>query len=147
MLKGRGKEVELIISDDYNVLIGTVDNKNPKSIYYKVSGWGEPLIDDDNIDYQKVINKLNKDIKKHTHSELDCDMFNCDITIIDLDMRKSGVCFNKKSFMCCEITLFQLNEHAITSNKIIDTSVELLSKILSSVFDKNEYFKFSKKKK
>jgi hypothetical protein len=147
MLKGRGKEIELEISDNYNVLIGTVDNKNPKSIYYKISCWGQPISDDDTIDYSRVVYRFAKNIKSYVYSEIDCEVFDCDITILDFDMRVSGVKYGKKSFMSCEITLFQINELPITSDKIKDVSEVLLNKLLKYMYDSNEYFEFQKKKK
>ena len=147
MLKGRGKEIELEISDNYNVLIGTVDNKNPKSIYYKISCWGQPISDDDTIDYSRVVYRFAKNIKSYVYSEIDCEVFDCDITILDFDMRVSGVKYGKKSFMNLEITLFLSQEVDFKDTILKDKLKRIAKEIYIENFKKNEYFDFTLSKK
>ena len=51
----RGKEITLDVSSNYKVKLGTVDNKNSKSIYISLSAWGELLPTNDIINYDGVI--------------------------------------------------------------------------------------------
>ena len=41
----RGKEMKIETSYQYNIISGTVDNKNPKSVYIQISAWGKPTED------------------------------------------------------------------------------------------------------
>ena len=56
----RGKEVKLDINPNYKISVGTVDNKNPKSIYISLSAWGQLLKEENEIDYDRIINKIKK---------------------------------------------------------------------------------------
>ena len=38
----KGKELTIETNYQYNVKSGTVDNKNPRSVYLQISSWGEP---------------------------------------------------------------------------------------------------------
>ena len=103
----RGKEVKLDINPNYKISVGTVDNKNPKSIYISLSAWGQLLKEENEIDYDRIINKIRKDIKRTLNVNLNKEDFHNDKYIVDLDMRSSGISYKKRSFMSCEITLFQ----------------------------------------
>ena len=67
----RGKELKLDINPNYKIKIGTVDNKNPKSIYINLSAWGELNEDDEEINYDKVISLLRKRIKNNINQNID----------------------------------------------------------------------------
>ena len=62
-------------------------------------------------------------------------------------MRNSGISFDKKSYMNCEITLFKLNSFKIQDKKIKEHIKEIISNIIEQVFDESEYFEFHKSKK
>ena len=105
----RGKELKMDISPNYNIVCGTVDNKDARAIYINISAWGEPTQEDE-MDYSRVISRLAKCVKQSTYNYLQNnfkDRFYSDRSIIDLDMRESGVRYGKRSFMNCEITVFQ----------------------------------------
>lgn len=139
----RGKEINLKINDKYNTFIGTVDNKNPKSIYLTISSWFTPLLNDETINYSTVINKLSRDIRNTICNDSNIINLNKDKLIIDLDIRESGIRFNKKSYMCCEITFFQQNVlYPVTSNILIKDVENLTNNILNQVFEYNNHFKF-----
>jgi len=108
-MKKRGKEITLDIDSSYKIRLGTVDNKNPKSIYISLCAWGEPMKKTENINYNSVISNLRKQIKHNINSTIDINDFHRDKYIVDLDMRSSGISDDKRSFMSCEITLFQKN--------------------------------------
>ena len=143
----RGKEIKLNINDNYNVVTGTVDNKNPKSIYIVICGWGDPTLDND-IDYTRVINDINKNIRQTLYNDINKNRFDHNQMVVDLDMRESGIKFNKRSYMCCEITLFQNHPLLpITSEELLDNIKDVSNDILNNVFDKNVYFTFHQRKK
>ena len=50
----RGKEVRINLPYEYNVVSGTVDNKNPKSLYIQISAWGKPKTFSEQQDYNNI---------------------------------------------------------------------------------------------
>jgi len=144
----RGKEIKLdyIPFDQYNVVCGTVDNKNPKAVYISMSAWGEPH-DDSEVNYDRVIRNLHKKVKQTLFDYMNTDRFHEEKTIVDLDMRESGIAFNKRSFMNCEVTLYQVGELPINDDSMLDAIEEITQCLIDFVFDNNDYFQFHKKKK
>tara|TARA_Y100000592_G_C5397244_1_gene281306 strand:- start:403 stop:840 length:438 start_codon:yes stop_codon:yes gene_type:complete len=143
----RGKEVKLDINPNYKIKIGTVDNKNPKSIYISLCAWGQLLRNEQEIDYDRVINKLRKDIKQTLNTTLDKKDFHHDKYIVDLDMRSSGISYKKRSFMSCEITLFQKNTIPVHKPQIIDNTTLIINNLIKDCLNKQTYFTFYKTKK
>ena len=145
MLK-TGKQMKLDLFKNYKITTGTIDNKNPKAMYITISAWGKPKVDGE-INYSDVIRKINKQIKSKLFDNLDKGLFEPSRSIVDLDMRNSGISFDKKSYMNCEITLFKLNNFKIQDKKIKEHITEIITNIIESVFDESEYFEFHKTKK
>lgn len=145
MLK-TGKQMKLELFKNYKITSGTIDNKNPKAMYITISAWGKPTSDVE-INYSDVIRKMNKQIKTKLFDNLDNTLFDSNRTIVDLDMRNSGISFDKKSYMNCEITLFKLNNFKIQDKKIKEHIKDIISNIIEHVFDESEYFEFHKTKK
>ena len=141
-----GKQLATKNYDNYRVLSGTVDNKNPKALYISISAWGEGLIKGD-INYTNVIRSITKDIKKALSVNLDKNLFYSDRCIIDFDMRESGISYGKKSYMNCEITLFQKNLFKLQENNIQDELNNMSEIITKDILEDTKYFKFNKKKK
>lgn len=144
----RGKELKMDLSPNYNVVCGTVDNKNAKAIYINISAWGEPTQEDE-LNYNRIISNLSKCVKQSTYNYLRsnyADRFYADRSIIDLDMRESGVRYGKRSFMNCEITVYQKDSDEMINEGETPT---ILSDIVESAIeclDDFEYFEFHKKK-
>jgi hypothetical protein len=141
-----GKEIKNNEIKNYSIVYGTVNNKNPKSIYLNLSAWADPL-NEEYLNYNFDIRNLNKNIKQTLFNYLNENnsIFNKDRTIVDLDIRESGIKFGKRSFMNCEITFFM--KEAVSINSIeITNDLEILTKILISLFDSNKTFNFYKKK-
>ena len=59
-----GKQFKNEEHNNYNVVYGCVDNKNPKSVYINISAWANPTKQDDEISYTRVIKDINKKIKQ-----------------------------------------------------------------------------------
>ena len=148
-MQKRGKELKMDLSDNYNVVCGTVDNKDARAIYINISAWGEPTEDDESINYGRVISKLSKCVKQSTFNYLDenfNDRFYPKRSIVDLDMRESGIRYGKRSFMNCEITIYQKDYDEMINE---GTTPEILSDIVESAIeclDEFDHFKFFKKK-
>jgi len=144
----KGKEIKMAKSyDNYKVVCGTVDSKNPTSVYISISAWGEPTEEDTNH-YVSVISGLYKELKRFVYNSLPIT-YNKNRTIIDLDIRESGISYGKRSFMNCELTLYQSNwgGKILMSGELKKSMGEITDKIITEVFDENQHFKFYKKKK
>lgn len=141
-----GKQLTTKNYENYRVLSGTVDNKNPKALYINISAWGETLIRGD-VNYTTVIRLITKDIKKILIENLNTNLFYNDRCIVDFDMRESGIMFGKKSYMNCEVTLFQKNLFKL-QEKVIQGELNRIGNLITmSVLEDTEYFKFTKTKK
>lgn len=144
-----GKEIKITNFKDYNVIFGSVNNKNPKAIYINISSWAEPK-QKDNLDYNFNIRNINKKLKQLLFNNLSLEnnlLFDKNRTIVDLDIRESGIRYGKKSFMNCEITLYLYNQHSITSSYIRNTLEELTNDIITNTFENSDIFNFNRKKK
>lgn len=146
MRYNRGTEVTLDKFKSLNVVIGSIDKYNPKTLYIRISGWGNPINYYENNDYKAIIRNFDKKIRSCLFRELNSD-FNKTMTMVDLDMRDSGIVDNKSSFMSCEITLFQTNNYLLDSEDISKELNRIIKLVLKDVFENNNYFKFFKKKK
>tara|TARA_R110000796_G_scaffold61077_2_gene141388 strand:+ start:32053 stop:32496 length:444 start_codon:yes stop_codon:yes gene_type:complete len=141
-----GKQLSTRNYNNYRVLSGTVDNKNPKALYLTISAWGKTLINED-VDYAAVIRSINKDIKKALTENLNQNLFYTDRCIVDFDMRESGITYGKKSYMNCEVTLYQKNLFKL-QEKTIQNELNDMSKIITKdILENVKYFTFSKTKK
>ena len=144
-----GKGIKVNDFKNYNIVFGSVNNKHPKAVYVNISAWVNP-IQEDEVDYGRVIRNINKQIKQTLYNSFASDKHNefmKERTIIDLDIRESGIRYGKRSFMSCEITLFLDTEMPVTSELMKDKLNLVTTLLIDEIFDNNEYFKFYRKKK
>ena len=142
----RGKEMKIDTKHQYNIKSGTVDNKNPKSVYIQISAWGKPK-DSSIEDYDSILKRKSKRVKKKLFEVLDGNNFYKDKSIVDFNMASSGINYGKKSFMSVEMTLFKKEPLLpINSDKMIPMVKNISEKIITDVFEKDENFKFFKRK-
>ena len=146
IIKKNGKQVASTNHGNYRVLSGTVDNKNPKALYLTISAWGESVINEE-VNYNSVFRAITKEIKKKLNSNLNPNLFYSDRCIVDFDMRESGISYGKKSFMNCEITLFQKNLFKLQEKNIQKELNKISSLITNEVLESSKYFNFTKTKK
>ena len=142
----RGKEMNIETSYQYNIKSGTVDNKNPRSVYIQISAWGKPK--DSEIEYyDSILRRKSKRVKKKLFEVLDNNNFYKDKSIVDFNMASSGVNYGKRSFMSVEVTLFKKEPLLpINSDKMIPMVKNISEKLITDVFEKDENFKFFKRK-
>ena len=143
-----GKELKINNFKDYSVVFGSVNNKHPKAVYINISSWVQPKTDDD-VNYHRVIKELNKKIKQtlfNYFSELpDTDIIK-ERTIVDLDIRESGIRYGKRSFMSCDITLFLNTEIPVNSELMKPILNQIVQTLITTTFETNRNFSFHKKK-
>jgi hypothetical protein len=144
----KGKEIKMGKTyDNFKVNAGTVDSKNPTSVYINISAWGEPT-QEDTEHYVSVISGLKKEIKNFIYNNLPLT-YNKHRSIVDLDIRESGIAYGKRSFMNCEITLFQIprNGNLLMSTELKKSMSEITDSLIKEVLEKYDYFEFHKNKK
>ena len=141
----RGKELKLDLNPNYKIKLGTVDNKNPKTIYINLTAWGQLKKYDIDLNYDNVINKLRTKIK-HKINSYNIDAFHNGKYIVDLDMRSSGIKPTKRSFMSCEITLFQKESIPVNNPTIVNSSTQIIEDVIKDCLDTDTHFTFYKTK-
>ncbi len=142
----RGKEMKVETKYQYNVVSGTVDNKNPKSVYIQISAWGKPK-ESDVEGYDTIIRNKSKRVKRKLFEVLDKEHFHTKKSIVDFNMASSGINYGKKSFMSVEMTLFKKEPFLpVNSEKMMPIVKNIYEKIITDVFEKDEIFKFYKRK-
>jgi len=143
-----GKEIKITTLKNYNIVYGSVNNKHSKAVYVNISAWAEP-INKDEPNYNRVIRDFNKKIKQNLYNLLNSKTdseFIKERSIVDLDIRESGIKYGKRSFTNCEITLFLNNEIPVNSEIMRPMLDEVVKTLLTEIFDNNKTFKFHKKK-
>lgn len=141
-----GKQLVSQGHKNYRVVSGTVDNKNPKALYVNISAWGQAVVDGE-IAYGPILRGVTKNIKIKLKSILDSNLFHVDRCIVDFDMRESGISYGKKSFMNCEITIFQKKLFKLQEGKV-KRELDLVGNVITSdVLEQFKYFDFRKTKK
>ena len=147
MKKSRGTEIKLDELSSVNVVFGTIDKNNPKTIYVRITAWANPINYEDDLNYNSIIGKIDKRVRTTLFNELDGKVFSKTDYLTDTDMRESGISKGKSSFISCEITLYQINHFLITSQLVDDELNKLSTKVIKNGFLENEYFKFYHNKK
>lgn len=138
------KKASLSKDNYFRASCETFEKNNPKVVFVNITSWVTPLKRDDTIDYSSVVKKLRKNIKQVVYNNVDKNIFNPDKTIVDLNLRSSGIRYNKKSYMCCEISLYHKGDSSFNDlkpeiNRLKDTVIK--DSLLS-----NQYFQFSASK-
>jgi hypothetical protein len=141
-----GKEIKSSIFNDFNVIFGSVNNKNPKSIYLNVSAWSQPKEDCDG-NYNRAIRNLIKKIKQTLFNYSSNLNLNKEMTIVDLDLRESGIRKGKRSFMSCEVTFYLNVEIPVNSEEMKTNLNNVAQELIDKVFEQCDTFDFYKRKR
>lgn len=136
----KGKTSKINNFESLKVNYGTVDSKNLKSIYINIQSWVNPKITSDN--WNRIVCNLSREIKHSVYNHIDRDLYE-EKTIVDLDLRTSGIVFGKKSFLNLEINLYTLLELDFKSIKVRDSIKKLVNKINYENFSNNNFFDFT----
>ena len=140
----KGKSVKLNLYNPIKSVYGTVDSKNLKSVYINIQSWVTPKDEYDN--WNRVVSNLSREIKHSVYNSINTNLFQ-NKSIVDLDLRTSGISHGKKSFFNLEINLYTTNELDFKSIEIKDSVKNIVQSIYNNNITTNKYFDFSTTKK
>lgn len=140
----KGKSVKINLSNTFKSSYGTVDAKNLKSVYINIQSWVSPKKEYDN--WNRIIGNFSRELKHTLFESIDRTIFD-EKSILDLDLRTSGMNFGKKSFLNLEINLYTTSEFDFKSNIIKESVKKIICNINHTNFRVNEYLKFTLTKK
>lgn len=140
----KGKSVKLNLFNPIKSMYGTVDSKNLKSVFINIQSWVTPKQEMEN--WGRVVGNLNRQIKHSVFDSNKSELF-LTKTIIDLDLRVSGICTGKKSFFNLEVNLFANEQLDFKSDELKKEIRTIIKSIYQNNIEKNKYFLFSKSKK
>ena len=99
----KGKSVKLNLYNPIKSSYGTVDSKKLKSVYINIQSWVTPKFEHDN--WNRVVCNLSREIKHSVYNSITTGIFQ-EKSIVDLDLRTSGISHGKKSFFNLEVNLY-----------------------------------------
>ena len=140
----KGKSVKLNLYNPIKSVYGTVDSKNLKSVYINIQSWVTPKKEYDN--WNRIVSNLGREIKHSVFNSIDDKLFK-EQSIVDLDLRTSGISHGKKSFFNLEINLYTNSELDFKSLEIKDSVKGIVKSIFRNNIQPNKYFEFSTSKK
>ena len=139
----KGKSVKLNLYNSIKSVYGTVDSKNLKSVYINIQSWVTPKSEYDN--WNRIVCNLSRDIKHSVFNSINHELFK-EKSIVDLDLRTSGIAHGKKSFLNLEVNLYTNHEIDYKSNEVKDSVKKIIKNIFKENVIQNKYFDFSPSK-
>jgi len=136
----KGKSVKLNLFSPIKSVYGTVDSKNLKSLYINIQSWVSPKFEHDN--WNRVVCNLNREIKHSVFNSIDTNLFK-ENSIVDLDLRTSGISHGKKSFFNLEVNLYTNQEFDFKSPELKESIKKIVRNIVRDNVIENKYFDFS----
>jgi len=140
----KGKSVKLNLYNPIKSVYGTVDSKNLKSVYINIQSWVTPKKEYDN--WNRIVSNLGREIKHSVFESINTKLFQ-ERSIVDLDLRTSGISHGKKSFFNLEINLYTTSEMDFKSLEIKDSIKTIVKSVFRNNIQPNKYFEFSTSKK
>lgn len=136
----KGKNVKLDLFKDIKSSYGTVDCRDFKSIYINLQSWVTPQKEFEN--FIRIVKNLERSIKHSVFNSINENILRKN-SIVDLDLRHSGITFGKKSFFNLEINLY-LNKEIDFKSPILKNSIKhIITSIYNENIKNNRYFHFS----
>jgi len=140
----KGKNVKMNLSNSFKSSYGTVDSKNLKSLYINIQSWVSPKQELEN--WNRVVGNLGRELKHTVFDSINTKLFSKN-SIVDLDLRTSGILSGKKSFFNLEINLYLDKELDFKSDEIKNSVKKIVRSIQKTNILENQYFDFSLTKK
>jgi hypothetical protein len=103
-----------------------------------------PKFEHDN--WNRVVCNLSREIKHSVYNSITTDIFQ-EKSIVDLDLRTSGISHGKKSFFNLEVNLYTNIELDFKSYEIKESIKKIIKNIFKNNIIENKYFDFSTSKK
>ena len=136
----KGNSVKLNLYSPIKSVYGTVDSKNLKSLYINIQSWVSPKFNHEN--WNRVVCNLSREIKHSVYNSIDSELFK-ETSIVDLDLRTSGILHGKKSFFNLEVNLYTNKEMDFKSSEIKESVKKIIKNIVKDNVVENKYFDFS----
>lgn len=140
----KGKSVKLKLFTPIKSSYGTVDSKNLKSLYINIQSWVTPKYETEN--WNRVVCNLSREIKHSVFNSIDSEIFK-EQSIVDLDLRTSGISSGKKSFFNLEVNLFVKSSLDFKSKELKDSIKSIVKTIYKNNISNNNHFIFTLSKK
>lgn len=129
--------------ENFTIKLGAINKDKPEVIYIYGSTWVDPKIQKN--DYEEMSKELSKKIRKSLYNEFyKTNMFE-EKMLTDVDIRKSGITFDKKRFVNFEIHLKQKDIKKINDEFLNKTITNTIDNVLKTVIETTN-FNFSNKK-
>lgn len=138
----KGKFITIGVHNNVKIGYGTVDYKDLKTIYIQLNSWTQP--DTEDCDFDRLIQKTRRQIKETVYN-LKSEYFKPQ-SIVDLDIKTSGIKTNKRSFMDLEITLYVEKYFDVRSKEIKQIVSDLSEKLIDTVLIDDSLFNFHETK-
>ena len=138
----KGKFISIGVHNNVKIGYGTVDYKNLKTIYVQLNSWTQPSMDDH--DFDKLISRTRRQIKEEIYN-LNTEFFKRE-SIVDLDIKTSGIKTNKRSFMDLEITLYVEKHFDVRSKEFKNIISNLSESVIDTILTDETLFNFFEKK-
>jgi metal-sulfur cluster biosynthetic enzyme len=135
-----GKEKKLFKTESFRVKYGTIDALKLNAIYINIDSWVEPK---EIINFDSNIRLTRKNIISKLNQVIDKEIF-LENFIVDLDLRSSGMCLNKKSFMSIEVTLYP-KKHVKFNSDLVKNQIKNVALSTIDTVQKNNFNFYSKK--
>jgi hypothetical protein len=140
----KGKTSKLNVFENAKCYYGTVDSKELKTIYIVIQSWVEPKKEVQNWD--RVTGNLKRQIQHNLLESVDLITFEKH-SIVDLDLRTSGIQMDKRSFMNLEITLFLKDKNQDFKSLILRDKIKtIVTSVYKDELYNSTYFTLSKSK-
>ncbi len=138
----KGKFISIGVHNNVKIGYGTVDYKNLKTIYVQLNSWTQPSMD--YHDFDKLISRTRRQIKEEIYN-LNTEFFKRE-SIVDLDIKTSGIKTNKRSFMDLEITLYVEKHFDVRSKEVKNIISNLSESVIDTILTDETLFNFFEKK-
>jgi hypothetical protein len=92
--------------------------------------------------WNRVVCNLSREIKHSVFNSIDDKLFK-EQSIVDLDLRTSGISHGKKSFFNLEVNLYTTKEFDFKSPELKESVKEIIRNIVRDNVIENKYFDFS----
>lgn len=134
MSKRLNKEQTLnIFQDNFNFKIGLVDKNVNNTIYINGNSWIEPKSSVE--DFTSEINSLKRAFNVFFVRNLKYTNFNHDKYIVVLDIKNSGISFNKRSFINFELHLKHKDTNFnFKENLYKEEIIQLINRLINECF-------------